>query len=161
MSSRLSFPRGELRRRTVRGAVVTAASSSDRRARAAAGARGLAAARPAEIGLYGIVSTRWSRSLALKRVGIDEAFVQQDTEAGATSSARLHARARRSPAWRRSCSGARAGARRRLRRSRGCSALTLGVAWLPLAFALLAPLWVFFRRMDFARSGRSRRSSRW
>jgi O-antigen/teichoic acid export membrane protein len=25
------------------------------------------------------------------------------------------------------------------------------VAWLPLAFALLAPLWIFFRRMDYAR----------
>ena len=27
----------------------------------------------------------------------------------------------------------------------------LATAYLPLAFALLAPLWVFFRRMDYGR----------
>ena len=29
--------------------------------------------------------------------------------------------------------------------------LTLAVAYLPLAFALQAPQWIFFRRMDFVR----------
>ena len=29
--------------------------------------------------------------------------------------------------------------------------LTLAVAYLPIAFALQAPLWIFFRRMDFIR----------
>ena len=30
-------------------------------------------------------------------------------------------------------------------------ALTLAVAYLPIAFALQAPQWIFFRRMDFLR----------
>ena len=30
-------------------------------------------------------------------------------------------------------------------------ALTLAVAYMPLAFALQAPTWIFFRRMDFLR----------
>jgi len=30
-------------------------------------------------------------------------------------------------------------------------ALMASLAYLPLAFALQAPLWVFFRRMDFGR----------
>ena len=52
-------------------------------------------------------------------------------------------------------------ARRDRRAARRCSrrvydddrllALTLAVAYLPLAFALQAPQWVFFRRMDYLR----------
>ena len=33
---------------------------------------------PSQIGLYGVVSTTVISLIALKRVGIDEAFVQQD-----------------------------------------------------------------------------------
>ena len=82
MSARLSFPRGELRRRTVRGAVVTAAFLVGIDGLVVL--QGLVVTRllgPAEIGLYGIVSTALVTVLALKRVGIDEAFVQRDTEA--------------------------------------------------------------------------------
>ena len=33
----------------------------------------------------------------------------------------------------------------------GCCALTLAVTYLPVAFALQAPQWIFFRRMDYVR----------
>ncbi|MGZ4278411.1 MAG: oligosaccharide flippase family protein, partial [Solirubrobacteraceae bacterium] len=152
MSARLSFPRAELRRRTVRGAVITAAFL--------VGIDGLVLVQglivtrllgPGEIGLYGIVSVTLVTVLALKRVGIDEAFVQRETEAvgeefrhaftlelvlAGVAAALLCVLA--------PILAAAYGQPRVL-------GLTVGVSWMPLAFALLAPLWVFFRRMDYAR----------
>ncbi|MDP9347489.1 MAG: oligosaccharide flippase family protein [Actinomycetota bacterium] len=152
MSSRLSFPRAELRRRTVRGAVVTAAFLVGIDGLVVL--QGLVVTRllgPAEIGLYGIVSTALVTVLALKRVGIDEAFVQRETEAvgdefrhAFTLELALAGLASLALCALAPVLAAAYGQPRLL-------GLTLGVAWLPLAFALLAPLWVFFRRMDFAR----------
>ena len=106
---------------------------------------------PRNIGLYGIVTTTAMTVVALRRVGIDEAFVQQrerDQEeefqraftlellvGGAFSlilalAAPIVALAYGD--WR-------------------LLPLTLAVAYLPTAFALQAPTWVFFRRMDFLR----------
>ncbi len=152
MSERLSFPRGELRRRTVRGAVITAAFL--------VGIDGLVLVQglivtrllgPAEIGLYGIVSTTLVTVLALKRVGIDEAFVQRETAAvdeefrhAFTLELALAGLATLALCLLAPILAAAYGQPRLL-------GLTAGVAWLPLAFALLAPLWVFFRRMDYAR----------
>ena len=90
--------------------------------------------------------------VALKRVGVDEAFVAQDEPDQATRvPARLHARARdlgrlrADPAARwRPVVAAVYGDDRLL-------ALMAATAYLPLAFALQAPTWIFFRRMDFAR----------
>src|SRR5438874_1619914 len=79
MSDRFPFPAAELRRRTLRGVLI-------------AGAfivlidvlvltQGLIVTRllgPREIGLYGIASTFVLSLIALKRVGIDEAFVAQE-----------------------------------------------------------------------------------
>jgi O-antigen/teichoic acid export membrane protein len=152
VSSRLHFPRSELRARTVRGAVVTAAFL--------VGIDGLVLAQglivtrllgPSEIGLYGIVSTTVITVLALKRVGIDEAFVAQETQEiereyqyAFTLELALAAIATLVLAVLAPVLAAAYGQPRLL-------GLTLGVAWLPLAFALLAPLWIFFRRMDYAR----------
>src|SRR4029453_7011362 len=75
VSSRLQFPRSELRARPGRGAIATAAFLV-----AIDGlvlGQGLIVTRllgPSEIGLYGIVSTTVVTVLALKRVGIHEAF---------------------------------------------------------------------------------------
>src|SRR5687768_14469620 len=82
MTGRFSFPREQLRARTVRGAVVTGAFliAID----ALVVAQGLIVTRllgPELIGLYGIVTVTTMTVIALKRVGIDEAYVQQD-EAG-------------------------------------------------------------------------------
>jgi len=79
MEGRFGFPAGELRTRTVRGVALSV------------GAlvlfdglvllQGLIVTRllgPRDIGLYGIVSVTLLSILMLKRLGIDEAFVQQD-----------------------------------------------------------------------------------
>src|SRR5215210_5324216 len=72
---------GSLRRLTARGGVLNAAFLS--------GAEGLvllqgllatALLGPAAIGLYGVVTTTAMTVVALRRVGIDEAFVQQAAE---------------------------------------------------------------------------------
>ena len=117
-------------------------------------ANGLIVARllgPSDIGLYGIVSITATTLIALKRVGIDEAYVQQDEAnqelefhlaftlelvLGILFAVLLLIAAPILVAvydegellW-----------------------LTLAVSYLPIAFALQAPLWVFFRRMDFIR----------
>ena len=151
MSGRFSFPREELRARTVRGALVTGAFlvAID----AFALAQGLIVTRllgPELIGLYGIVTVTTMTIIALKRVGIDEAFVQQEEgseeefqraftlELG-TSIAFALLLCALAPVV-----AAVYGDDRLL-------GLMLAMAYLPLAFALLAPLWVFFRRMDYAR----------
>ena len=68
---------GDLRRRTVRGAAITAAFVVGIDAIVAA--QGLVVTRllgPETIGLYGLVAVTVTTILTLKRVGIDEAFVQ-------------------------------------------------------------------------------------
>src|SRR5215217_4293350 len=152
VTDRLPFSRDELGRRTVRGVAINATFLLI--VESVALAQGLIVARllgPREVGLYGIVSITATTLIALKRVGIDEAFVQQDEqdqeqefqraftlELGLAViftlliaiSAPLIAAAYDEPRllW-----------------------LTLAVAYLPIAFALQAPLWIFFRRMDFMR----------
>src|SRR3954470_11646980 len=69
---------GNLRARTARGGVVNAVFLSG--AEALVLAQGLLATAllgPHAIGLYGVVSTTAVTILQLRRVGIDEAFVQQ------------------------------------------------------------------------------------
>jgi O-antigen/teichoic acid export membrane protein len=106
---------------------------------------------PETIGLYGLVAVTVTTVLTLKRVGIDEAFVQQDTDDPeaefqyaftlelALSSllalvivvlAPILAIAYDEPQL---------------------LPLTIASAYLPVAFAMLAPLWIFFRRMDYAK----------
>jgi len=149
---RLAFPRTELRARTVRGVALNALFTG--------GTEGLVLLQglivsvllgPEAIGLYGIVTATAMTIVALKRVGIDEAFVQQSEQGQeeefqrafslelAVSSAFSLAIALAAPLvavaygdWE-------------------LLPLTLAVAYLPVAFALQAPTWVFFRRMDFLR----------
>lgn len=149
---RLAFPREELRRRTIRGGVLNAVFLG--------GGEGLALAQglvvtallgPVAIGLYGIVTTTAMTLVQLRRVGIDEAFVQQseaeqeeefqlafslELTIGLLFSALLALLA--------PIVAVVYGDTRLL-------ALTLAVSYLPLAFALQAPQWIFFRRMDFLR----------
>src|SRR3954469_3146609 len=143
---------GDLRRRIVRGTMINAV------ALAAVDllvlAQGLIVTRvlgPAAIGLYGIVTVTAMTVVGLKRVGVDEAFVAQDEPDQALEFQRAFTL--------------------ELAIS-GCFALLLcalapvvaavygdprllplmaATAYLPLAFALQAPTWIFFRRMGFAR----------
>ncbi|MGH2915456.1 MAG: oligosaccharide flippase family protein [Solirubrobacteraceae bacterium] len=148
----LAFPRAELRSRTVRGVLVNALFMGG--AEALVLAQGLIVTvllGPKLIGLYGIVTTTAVTVAALRRVGIDEAFVAQreaDQEAefrrafgleltiGAGFSLVLLAAA---PLVALAYGDGR------------LLALTAAVAYLPTAFALQAPTWIFFRRMDFVR----------
>ena len=151
-SERLAFPRSELRGRTARGGLLNALFLG--------GGEGLALVQglivtallgPVAIGLYGIVTVTAMTVVQLRRVGIDEAFVAQsesdqeeefqkafslELTIGVLFSLGLCALA---PLL------ALAYGEERL------FALTLAVAYLPIAFALQAPQWIFFRRMDFLR----------
>jgi O-antigen/teichoic acid export membrane protein len=145
-------PRGGLRVATARGGVVNAVFLS--------GAEGLVLVQgllatallgPDAIGLYGVVTTTAMTIVALRRVGIDEAFVQEQAAdereeleraftvelalglAGALAIAAL------APLLAAVYDDDR------------LIALTLAVAYLPVAFALQAPQWVFFKRMDYVR----------
>lgn len=150
-SGRFPFPREQLRARTVRGALVTGAFlvAID----ALTVGQGLIVTRllgPELIGLYGIVTVTTMTVVALKRVGIDEAYVQQEGEDEeefqraftlelGTSLAFALLLCALAPAV-----AAVYGDDRLL-------GLMLATAYLPLAFALQAPLWVFFRRMEYGR----------
>ena len=143
---------GGLRARTARGGVVNAAFLSG--AELLVLAQGLLATAllgPDAIGLYGVVTTTAMTIVALRRVGIDEAFVQSaadDEEAefqraltvelalgllGALAVAAL------APVLAAAYDDDR------------LLALTLAVTYLPVAFALQAPQWVFFKRMEYVR----------
>ncbi|HEY2601391.1 MAG TPA: oligosaccharide flippase family protein [Thermoleophilaceae bacterium] len=153
MDDRLSFPRPELRRRTARGAIVNGVFLAGGEALAVL--QGLIVTillGPKDIGLYGIVTVTAMTIVALKRVGIDEAYVQQ-SEAGQEEE------------FQRAFT-------LELLLSLGFSlaimvaapivmvvygedrllALTFAVSYLPIAFALQSPSWIFFRRMDFLRT---------
>jgi PST family polysaccharide transporter len=106
---------------------------------------------PRQIGLYGVVSTTVISLIALKRVGIDEAFVQQSEadqerefqyaftlELGLSAAMCLIILAL-SPVV------------AAVYRDDRLLPLMASLAYLPLAFALQSPLWVFFRRMDYRR----------
>ncbi len=151
-SDRLSFPRAELRRRTLRGTVVTGGFLV--LIDGLVLVQGLIVTRllgPSQIGLYGVVSTTVISLISLKRVGIDEAFVQQQEadqerefqyaftmELGLSVAMAVIILAL-SPVI------------AAVYRDQQLLALMASLAYLPLAFALQSPLWVFFRRMDFGR----------
>jgi O-antigen/teichoic acid export membrane protein len=149
---RLSFPREELRRRTARGAIVNGAFLT--------GAEGLVLLQglivtvllgPEAIGLYGIVTTTAMTIVALKRVGIDEAYVQQDEAAQEEEFQRAFTLELIFSVALAVVIAASAPAVAAVYDDDRLVALTLAVAYLPVAFALQAPTWIFFRRMDFVR----------
>jgi O-antigen/teichoic acid export membrane protein len=149
---RLAFPRAELRGRTVRGVALNALFT--------AGTEGLVLAQglivsillgPEAIGLYGIVTATAMAIVALKRVGIDEAFVQQSEQGQEEEFQRAFSLELAVSA---AFSLAIAVAAPLVALAYGedqLLALTLAASYMPLAFALQAPTWIFFRRMDFLR----------
>src|SRR3954452_4612904 len=141
-----------LRARTARGGVVNAVFLSG--AEALVVAQNLLATAllgPDAIGLYGIVTTTAMTIVALRRVGIDEAFVQVEATDEAAEFQRALtvelalgllgalAVAALAPVLAAAYDDDR------------LLGLTLAVSYLPLAFALQAPQWVFFKRMQFVR----------
>lgn len=152
MSDRFSFPRSELRRRTLRGVMVTSGFII-----AIDGLvliQGLVVTRllgPREIGLYGIVSTFVVSIVALKRVGIDEAFVQQEEPDQEAELQRAFTLELAVGTVFTALICALAPAVAVVYRDSRLLPLTLALAYLPLTFALQAPMWIFFRRMEYAR----------
>jgi O-antigen/teichoic acid export membrane protein len=143
---------GGLRAATARGGVVNAAFLSG--AEVLVLVQGLLATAllgPDAIGLYGIVTTTAMTIVALRRVGIDEAFVQ---EAAADEEAEFQraftvelALAVATAVVIAACAPVLAAVYDDDR----LLPLTLAVCYLPLAFALQAPQWIFFRRLDYLR----------
>ncbi len=152
MSDRFSFPRSELRRRTLRGVIITGGFLIVIDGLVLA--QGLVVTRllgPRAIGLYGIVSTFVVSVVALKRVGIDEAFVQQDEADQEAEFQRAFTLELALGAAFTALICALAPAVAAVYRDSRLLPLTLALAYLPITFALQAPMWVFFRRMDYAR----------
>src|SRR5919202_1525825 len=143
---------GSLRGLTARGGVLNAAFLSG--AEALVLAQGLLATAllgPGAIGLYGVVTTTAMTIVALRRVGIDEAFVQQEAEHEEAEFQRAFAVELAIGLAGSLAIAALAPVLAAVYDDDRLLALTLGVAYLPVAFALQAPQWVFFRRMDFLR----------
>jgi O-antigen/teichoic acid export membrane protein len=152
VSERFEFPRAELRRRTVRGAAVNAVFLA--LIDGLVLVQGLIVTRllgPSDIGLYGIVSVTVMSLLALKRVGIDEAYVQQQEAGQEEEFQRAFTLELGLSALFALAICVAAPILAVVYGESELLALTLATAYLPLAFALQAPSWVFFRRMDFVR----------
>jgi O-antigen/teichoic acid export membrane protein len=152
MSDRFGFPRAELRRRTLRGAVVTGGFlvAID----AIVVVQGLIVTRllgPRAIGLYGVVATTVITLIALKRVGIDEAFVAQEEDDQEVEFQHAFTLELGLSAVMTLAICALAPLVALIYRDARLGPLMLGLAYLPLAIAFQAPLWVFFRRMDYRR----------
>ena len=140
-----------LRARTARGGVVNAVFLS--------GAEGLVLAQgllatallgPGAIGLYGVVTTTAMTIVALRRVGIDEAFVQASGDEEAEFQRALTvelALGLLGAALVALCAPIVAAVYDDDR----LLGLTLAVTYLPVACALQAPQWVFFKRMEYVR----------
>src|SRR3954470_8760084 len=159
---------GNLRARTARGGVVNAVFLSG--AEALVVAQNLLATAllgPDAIGLYGIVTTTAMTIVALRRGGIAEGFVQQEAgaEGGGIDEAFVQQEAADEEGeFQRAFTvelglgvlaalviAACAPLLAAIYDDDRLLPLTLAVAYLPIAFALQAPQWIFFRRMDYVR----------
>src|ERR671933_1584556 len=151
-ADRPPLARDELRRRIVRGTVVNAVALAA--IDLVVLAQGLIVTRllgPAAIGLYGIVTTTTMTVVALKRVGVDEAFVAQDEPEQALEFQHAFTLELAISASFALVLCALAPVVAAVYGDSRLLALMAATAYLPLAFALQAPTWIFFRRMDFAR----------
>src|SRR3954454_19088188 len=151
-ADRPPLARGELRRRIVRGTAVNAVALAA--VDLVVLAQGLIVTRllgPTAIGLYGIVTTTTMTVVGLKRVGVDEAFVAQDEPEQALEFQRAFTLELAISACFSIVLCALAPVVAAVSGDPRLLPLMAATACLPLAFALQAPTWIFFRRMDFAR----------
>ncbi|MGI8558492.1 MAG: oligosaccharide flippase family protein [Solirubrobacteraceae bacterium] len=151
-SQRLAFPDSELRGRTARGGLLNAFFLGG--AESLVLIQGLvviALLGPRTIGLYGIVSTTAVTIIQLRRVGIDEAFVQQQAPDQAAEFQRAFTIELAIAAVGSVVIAAAAPILAAIYHDQRLLWLTLAVSYLPIGFALQAPQWIFFRSMDFLR----------
>jgi len=149
---RFEFPRNELRSRAARGAIINGlfllAVESLGLIQAVVVARILNAD---EVGLYGIVSVTVITLLALKQVGIDEAYVQQDGEDQESAFQHAFSLDLGLSAGFAVLVAALSPLIGLIYGDFSLTPLMLALSLLPILFALQAPAWVFLRRMDFVR----------
>jgi O-antigen/teichoic acid export membrane protein len=147
-------PRGTpgLRVLTARGGAVNAAFLSGAELLVLLqGLLAIALLGPDLIGLYGVVTTTAMTIVALRRVGIDEAFVQtaaDDEEAEFQRALTVELALGLAGAV---AVAALAPVLAAVYDDDRLLGLTLAVSYLPIAFALQAPQWVFFKRMEYVR----------
>ncbi len=147
-------PRGTpgLRVLTARGGAVNAAFLSGAELLVLLqGLLAIALLGPDLIGLYGVVTTTAMTIVALRRVGIDEAFVQtaaDDEEAEFQRALTVELALGVIGAL---AVAALAPVLAAVYDDDRLLGLTLAVSYLPVAFALQAPQWVFFKRMEYVR----------
>jgi O-antigen/teichoic acid export membrane protein len=104
-----------------------------------------------QVGLYGIVSVTVITLLTLKQVGIDEQYVQQDEADQRIAFQRAFTLDLALGAAFAVLILLLAPAIATAYGDWTLAPLMLALAYLPIAFALQAPAWIFFRRMDFVR----------
>src|SRR3954452_4623396 len=149
---RSSSAPASLRALTARGGALNAAFLSG--AEALVLVQGLLATallRADAIGLYGGVTTTAMTVVALRRVGIDEAFVQQAAEDEEAEFRRAFGVELAIGLAGSLLIAVLAPVLAAVYDDDRLLALTLRVAYLPTAFALQAPQWIFYRRMDYLR----------
>src|SRR5688500_11820312 len=145
-------PARGLRAHVARGGAVNAAFLSG--AEALVLLQGLLATAllgPSAIGLYGVVTTTAMTIVALRRVGVDEAFVRHQAADEAAEFQRAFTVELALGLVAALAIALAAPILAELYDDDRLLALTLAVAYLPVAFALQAPQWIFFRRMDYVR----------
>src|ERR671933_111664 len=143
---------GGLRAATARGGVVNAVFLSA--AEALVLIQGLLATAllgPRAIGLYGVVTTTAMTIVQLRRVGIDEAFVQQAAEDEEAEFQRAFTVELAVGLAGSLVIAVLAPVLAAVYDDDRLIALTLAVAYLPVAFALQAPQWAAFKAMDYVR----------
>ena len=106
---------------------------------------------PQAIGLYGVVTTTAMTIVALRRVGIDEAYVQQEAEHEEAEFQRAFTVELAIGLVAALLIAVLAPVLAAAYDDDRLLALTLAVAYLPVAFSLQAPQWIFFRRMEYLR----------
>jgi len=152
MSERFAFPRRELRTRAARGAIVNGAFLTA--VEALSLLQGLLVARllsTQDFALYGIVSVTVVTLLQLKTVGIDEGYVQQDAADQELAFQRAFTLELILAVGFSVLILVLSPVVARVYDESELTPLMAALCYLPLALALQAPAWVFFRRMDFVR----------
>ena len=104
-----------------------------------------------QVGLYGIVSITVITLLTLKQVGIDQQYVQQDETDQELAFQRAFTLELTLGVVFAGLIVLLAPAIAVVYGDWTLAPLMLALAYLPIAFALQAPAWIFFRRMDFVR----------
>ncbi len=149
---RFTFPRSELRSRAARGAIVNGLFLLTVEALGLVQAIVVARLLDADqVGTYGIVSVTVVTLLSLKQVGIDEAFVQQDSDNQEVAFQHAFSIDLTLSAGFALLVVALSPVIGLIYGDWSLTPLMLALSLLPLLFALQAPAWVFLRRMDFVK----------